>query len=92
MALYDEVVRCELDNPIFVSKQEIERTILSLVTKGILEDKLGLLNDKELYYVIEFGGNKSVRNKRVLKYAQKDLIEKMKHAQDILYKEIFFPK
>lgn len=92
IALYDEVLRQELDNPIFSSTAEINYTIKSLVTKGVLEDKIGLLKDREIEVCIELGSNQSIINKRVLKFALKDLDEKLKHTRRELYRDIFEPK
>lgn len=89
MALYDEVLRQELNNPIFSSTVEINNTINSLVTKGVLEDKIGVLKDREIEVCIEFGANQSIINKRVLKFTLKDLDQKLKHTRRELYRNTF---
>ena len=92
MALYDEVFRRELSNPIFSSKAEISEIIKSLVVKGILEDQVDPLNDKEVEFFIKFGAPQSVRNKRVIKFVSKHLAEKMIYTRLELYEDIFMPK
>jgi hypothetical protein len=91
MAMYEAVVKYESGNPIFETNEEINEVLKSLVLKGILEDKVGIVNDKEMEYLIKFGHIQS-KNKRVLTFVRNDLNEKMKQTRLKLEKEIFWPR
>lgn len=91
MAMYESVIRHEQDNPTFTNEKEISEVIESLVSKGILEDKVGIVKDIEIEYLLKFGDIKS-KDKRVLAFILRGLNEKIEDIRIKLYDEIFCPK
>jgi len=90
MAMYEAVVRHELDNPIFSNKEEIHEVIKSLVDKKILGDKEELVKDRELEHLLKMGDIQT-KDKRVLTFVNKELNDKIKDAQQKLYRELYYP-
>jgi hypothetical protein len=91
MAMYEEVVRIELAKHIFANEKEINDTIKYLISQGILADKVGILKDKEMNYLLKFGDIQS-KNKRVLTFARKELNQDMVHLRLKLYERFLYPK
>ena len=91
LAAYDEVLSSELSNSMFSGKKEIVDIITSLISRGILQERIGELNNKEIKYLQKFG---LIRfdDKRALTFASENIKKELVDLRLKLYHEFCYPK
>jgi len=89
LASYDEVLKAELNNPIFTNEKQIVDTIKQLITRGILQKKIGKLSNREIKYLRDFDEIR-FNDKSALCFTGREINQEIVQLRLKLYEGIFY--